>query len=131
MMVFLKLPLLRKSSQINLALKYKMKSYGREDSWSYIELDSSKHMLKIITWNGQVLLLLVPELIKLSVLSISFHSVINSIARDFSSFLGEGGFCNLFWYFLRLCLHSCLLYSSALLLVYNQSVPNTDLEICM
>lgn len=47
-MVFLKVPHLRKSSQISLALKYKMRSYAREDSWASIELDSSKHMLKII-----------------------------------------------------------------------------------
>lgn len=47
-MVFLKVPPLRKSSQISLALKYKMRSYAREDSWASIELDSNKHMLKII-----------------------------------------------------------------------------------
>lgn len=60
------------------------------------------------------------ELIKLSVLSISFHFVINSIARDFSlggggggeegrrGGEGEGGFYNLFWYFLRLSVFAFL-----------------------
>lgn len=72
------------------------------------------------------------ELIKLSVLSISFHFVINSIARDFSWGGGEGkgrvafitcsGISSDSLY-----LRSCLLYSSALLLACNQSVPNTDL----
>lgn len=112
-MVFLKVPHLRKSSQISLALKYKMRSYAREDSWASIELDSNKHMLKIIIWNDQVLFLVVagPELIKLSVLSIGFYFVINSIARDFFfAFFGgvESGFCNFFWCFLRLSVFAFL-----------------------